>query len=109
VISELRRHGAKEVHVFVTFPPIQHGCFYGIDFANSEQLLAAQHNSDIEQIRNFINADSLSYLSEEVIRRELSELGNLCMACVNGVYVDASPEQNRKKRLMPSQAELITI
>jgi amidophosphoribosyltransferase len=91
VIEQLRQQRAKEVHVLVTFPPITHPCFYGIDLSDADQLLAAQQGGDIERIRQFINADSLSYLSETAIRDSLRSLGHLCMACVNGIYIDGKP------------------
>ena len=57
----LRRAGAKEIHLRVSCPPIRHPCFYGIDFPTSEELIA--HNRTVEQIRDFLEVDSLAYLS----------------------------------------------
>src|SRR6476620_9552783 len=59
----LRRAGAKEIHMRVSCPPIRHPCFYGIDFATTNELVA--HNRTLQQIRDFIEVDSLSYLSME--------------------------------------------
>ena len=59
----LRRAGAKEIHLRVSCPPIRHPCFYGIDFPTSEELIA--HNRTVEQIRDFLEVDSLAYLSLE--------------------------------------------
>src|SRR5919205_286125 len=57
----LRRAGAKEIHLRIACPPIRHPCFYGIDFPTSEELIA--HNRTVEQIRDFLEVDSLAYLS----------------------------------------------
>ena len=55
--------GAKEIHLRVSCPPIRHPCFYGIDFPTSEELIA--HNRTVEQIGEFLEVDSLAYLSLE--------------------------------------------
>ena len=57
----IRAAGAKEIHLRVSCPPIRHPCFYGIDFPTSEELIA--HNRTVEQIREFLEVDSLAYLS----------------------------------------------
>ena len=57
----IRRAGAKEIHLRVSCPPIRHPCFYGIDFPTSEELIA--HNRTVEQVREFLEVDSLAYLS----------------------------------------------
>ena len=57
----IRRAGAKEIHLRVSCPPIRHPCFYGIDFPTSEELIA--HNRTVEQIGEFLEVDSLAYLS----------------------------------------------
>src|SRR5262249_35294430 len=59
----LRGAGAKEIHLRISCPPVRHPCFYGIDFATAEQLIA--HNRTVEQVREFIEVDSLAYLSLE--------------------------------------------
>ena len=59
----IRRAGAKEIHLRVSCPPIRHPCFYGIDFPTSEELIA--HDRTVEQIRDFLEVDSLAYLSLE--------------------------------------------
>src|SRR3989338_4094236 len=63
IIKIIRAAGAKEVHMRVSSPPITWPCFYGIDLPTREELIAA--NQSIEQIRAFITADSLGYLSHE--------------------------------------------
>jgi amidophosphoribosyltransferase len=90
IVSILRRAGAAEVHVRISAPPIYHPCFYGIDTQVETELIAATHNE--EQIREFIGADTLGYLS---IRGVLAALElpyeRFCFACFDGRYPDPVP------------------
>jgi amidophosphoribosyltransferase len=90
IVSLLRRAGAEEVHVRISAPPIYHPCFYGIDTQVETELIAATHS--VEQIREFIGADSLGYLS---IRGVLAALElpyeRFCFACFDGRYPDPVP------------------
>jgi len=90
IVSILRRAGAAEVHVRISAPPIYHPCFYGIDTQVETELIAATH--DVEQIREFIGADTLGYLS---IRGVLAALElpyeRFCFACFDGRYPDPVP------------------
>ncbi|NLG32783.1 MAG: amidophosphoribosyltransferase, partial [Syntrophomonadaceae bacterium] len=63
IVNMLREAGATEVHMVVASPPTTHSCYYGIDTSHREELIAA--NMDVEGIRQFIEADSLQYLSME--------------------------------------------
>ncbi len=86
VIPMLRQAGAREVHMRIAAPPTTHSCFYGIDTPNREELLAS-HQS-IEEIRKYITADSLAYLSWDGLYSFL-ENGNrdgFCDACFTGNY-----------------------
>ena len=81
----IRRAGAKEIHLRVSCPPIRHPCFYGIDFPTSEELIA--HNRSVEQVRSFLEVDSLAYLSLEGMlscMRQRKE--DYCTACWSGHY-----------------------
>jgi amidophosphoribosyltransferase len=69
----MREAGAKEVHFRIASPPITHPDFYGIDTPEKEKLLAANH--DLEQMRQYIGADSLAFLSIEGIYRAMGEQG----------------------------------
>jgi amidophosphoribosyltransferase len=90
IVSLLRRAGAEEVHVRISAPPIYHPCFYGIDTQVETELIAATHSE--EQIREFIGADTLGYLS---IRGVLAALElpyeRFCFACFDGRYPDPVP------------------
>ena len=84
-VNNLKEAGAKEVHVLVSCPPHMHPCVYGIDFPDRTKLMAANHS--IEQIRSYINADSLYYLSQEgMIRATGLPANSFCMACYDGNY-----------------------
>jgi amidophosphoribosyltransferase len=90
IVSLLRRAGATEVHVRISAPPIYHPCFYGIDTQIETELIAATHST--EEIREFIGADSLGYLS---IRGVLAALDlpyeQFCFACFDGRYPEPVP------------------
>lgn len=85
VVGLLRKSGAKEVHFRVCAPPIMWPCHFGVDLATREELIAA--NNSVEQIRRFVNADTLGYLSHEGLLRAVDRPKNeLCMACFTGNY-----------------------
>ena len=90
IVSILRKAGAAEVHVRISAPPIYHPCFYGIDTQVETELIAATHSTD--EIREFIGADTLGYLS---IRGVLAALElpyeRFCFACFDGRYPEPVP------------------
>ncbi|MCZ6818051.1 MAG: amidophosphoribosyltransferase [Calditrichaeota bacterium] len=92
----LRKAGAKEVHVRVSSPPITSPCYYGMDFPTKDELIAS--NRTIEEIREFLAADSLGYLSLEGMIKAISEGGGFCTACFTGEYPIA-PEQGAAKSI----------
>ena len=85
VVSLLRKGGAKEVHLRICAPPIISTCRFGVDMATTRELLAANLSED--EIRDFIGADSLGYLSVDGL---LSSVGGskstFCAACFTGEY-----------------------
>lgn len=83
IVSLLRKAGAKEVHFLSTCPPITNPCFYGVDMPTKEELIASDKN--VEEIRKFIDADSLTYLSLDGLKSALKK-ENPCMACLTGEY-----------------------
>ena len=81
----LRQAGAKEIHLRISCPPIRHPCFYGIDFPTKEELLA--NNRDLEQIREFLEVDSIGYISlEGMLGCAVKAADNYCSACWSGTY-----------------------
>ncbi|RPI97834.1 MAG: amidophosphoribosyltransferase, partial [Chloroflexi bacterium] len=84
-VNNLKEAGAKEVHVLVSCPPHMHPCVYGIDFPDRSKLMAA--NYSLEQIRTYLNADSLYYLSQEgLVKATGLPQNSFCMACYDGKY-----------------------
>lgn len=81
----IRAAGAKEIHLRVSCPPIRNPCFYGIDFPTKEELIA--HDRTVEQIREFLEVDSLAYLSlEGMLDCMKLPAENYCTACWSGEY-----------------------
>ncbi len=90
LVRMLREAGAAEVHVRIASPPVKWPCFYGIDFATKAELIAG--NIEVEEIRESINADSLSYVSlEGLIEATTLPEQNFCRACFDGDYPIALP------------------
>jgi amidophosphoribosyltransferase len=84
-VNNLKEAGAKEVHVLVSCPPHMHPCVYGIDFPDRSKLMAANHS--LEEIRKYLSADSLYYLSQEgMVRATGLPATSFCMACYDGNY-----------------------
>jgi amidophosphoribosyltransferase len=84
-VKTLKEAGAKEVHVLVSCPPHMHPCVYGIDFPDRSKLMAA--NNSIEEIRKYLHADSLHYLSQEgMVKATGLSKASFCMACYDGRY-----------------------
>jgi amidophosphoribosyltransferase len=84
-VNNLKEAGAKEVHVLVSCPPHMHPCVYGIDFPDRSKLMAANHS--VEEIRKYLNADSLHYLSQTgMVRATGLPEDAFCLACYNGQY-----------------------
>ena len=79
----------------VSCPPHMHPCVYGIDFPDRNKLMAANHS--LEEIRKYINADSLHYLSQEgMIKATGLGRDHFCMACYDGNYpVAYDPAMNK--------------
>ncbi|HSS96209.1 MAG TPA: phosphoribosyltransferase family protein, partial [Terriglobales bacterium] len=86
IVRMIRSAGAKEVHMRISCPPTISPCFYGVDTPSKKQLIAA--NKTVEEIREYIGADSLSYLSVEGLKKACGEGAktNYCTACYTGKY-----------------------
>jgi amidophosphoribosyltransferase len=84
-VNNLKEAGATEVHVLVSCPAHMHPCVYGIDFPDRAKLMAANHSHD--EIRKYLNADSLGYLSQDgMVKATGLPKQNFCMACYDGNY-----------------------
>lgn len=104
LVEMLRGVGAREVHMRVSSPPTKWPCFYGIDTADRGQLIAA--NNEIEEIRQFIGADSLGYLSiEGLVKSTENVRENFCLACFDGVYPIDVPDDLKITKMMLEEEE----
>ncbi|MCL2639598.1 MAG: amidophosphoribosyltransferase [Phycisphaerales bacterium] len=84
-MQALRRAGAKEIHMRVSCPPVRHPCFFGVDFPTPTELIA--NGRTVEQIREFIEVDTLAYLSLEGMLKSMSRpADHYCTACWSGNY-----------------------
>ena len=84
-VKTLKDAGAREVHVAVSCPPHMNPCVYGIDFPDRSKLMAA--NNTVDEIRQYLNADSLHYLSKEgMVAATGQPASAFCMACYDGNY-----------------------
>ncbi|MDW8032201.1 MAG: amidophosphoribosyltransferase [Aquificaceae bacterium] len=84
IVNMLRRAGAKEVHMRIASPPVVGPCYYGIDTPTREELIA--NRMELEDIRRFIGADSLKYLSLESLRSVVESPQDFCDACFSNHY-----------------------
>jgi len=107
VVKLLFDAGAAEVHVRITAPPVQFPCFYGIDMANQEDLVAAKHT--VEEIRQMIGATTLGYLSLGGVARAIGiHKDKFCRACFDGKYPIEIPAHVRVSKFaleMPVNAK----
>jgi amidophosphoribosyltransferase len=95
LVQALREAGAAEVHTRITCPPIKWPCFYGIDMSTRSELVAS--DLSVEEVRQFVGADSLGYLSMEgMVAATGSPKQNLCRACFDGEYPIPIPERAGK-------------
>ncbi len=86
IVRMVRGAGAREVHLRISCPPTVSPCFYGVDTPSKRDLIAANHS--VEEIRQFIEADSLAYLSLEGLLAccDGGEGNRFCVACYTGNY-----------------------
>lgn len=94
-IKSLRKIGVKEVHMMISCPPTRNPCYYGIDFSSRGELIAA--SKSVEEIRQFLDLDTLYYLSlEGMIAATGLEASSFCKACFDGIY-PIEPDPSFKK------------
>jgi amidophosphoribosyltransferase len=99
IVQMMRDAGAREVHMRIASPPTKHSCFYGVDTPERAKLLAAQMS--VEAMRDYINADSLAFISIEGLYRALGEQRDAlqpqrCDACFTGAYPTVLTDQEEK-------------
>jgi amidophosphoribosyltransferase len=99
IVGMLRESGAREVHLRITSPPIRWPCFYGIDMATKSELVAS--DLTIEEIRSYVGADSLAYLSlPSLVRATGSSSDKFCRACFDGIYPIPVPEDELEPKFV---------
>ena len=84
IVEQIRRAGAKEVHVCITSPPVQYSCYFGIDTPYRKYLIGAQKT--VDEICEYLGADSLTYLGLEELREACGYKDQFCSACFDGKY-----------------------
>ncbi|WP_431860035.1 amidophosphoribosyltransferase [Azospirillum sp.] len=98
IVDMMRAAGAKEVHMRISSPPTSHPCFYGIDTPEQSKLLA--HRLSVEEMRQFIQADSLAFISLDGLYRAMGDTHRdpknlkFCDACFTGDYPIALTDQH---------------
>ena len=88
IVRHLKDAGAKEVHVRIASPAIKFPCFYGVDTSTLEELIS--NKMSVDELREYIEADSLAFISEEGLHKSIHfdhQKCGLCMSCFNGNYV----------------------
>jgi amidophosphoribosyltransferase len=100
----IRDAGAREIHMRISSPPTTNPCYYGIDTPTRAELIASSH--DTEEIRRYITADSLAYLSVEGMYAFLGgQRPGFCDACFTGRYPVAFEEPSRHRQLVLFEAD----
>ena len=84
IVKMVKEAGAKEVHVRIASPPVTHSCFFGINTPDRSKLIGA--NKTIEEIKEYIEADSIHFLSLEGLIKSTGSTAGYCKACLNGNY-----------------------
>ncbi len=95
IVKMVKAAGAKEVHLRISCPPTISPCFYGVDTPSRTELIAATHT--IDEIRRYVGADSLAYLSLDGLRQAVgpSQQQSYCTSCYTGFYPVAFPRDER--------------
>jgi amidophosphoribosyltransferase len=103
IVALLRKAGAAEVHLRISAPPIYHPCFFGIDTQVETELIAA--TSSVDEIRDFVGADSLGYLSIQGVLRALDlPYERFCFACFDGRYPVPVPYDSERRKFLLEEA-----
>jgi amidophosphoribosyltransferase len=110
IVRMLREAGAREVHLRITAPPVAWSCFYGVDTGDRNELLA--HHFDVDGIRLYLGADSLSYLElDRLVAATGAPEAGFCDACFTGRYPVEVPITLRKLVLedneMPTSEDVV--
>jgi amidophosphoribosyltransferase len=105
IVAALREAGAKSIKMAITFPPIMHPCYMGVDFPSREELLAyrvARDETDIEaigaKVAKSLGVEELHYNDIDGLAEAIGlPKESLCFACINGDYSKLGPVKHRKE------------
>ena len=95
IVAMLRAAGAREVHMRVSSPPTSWPCYYGIDTPTRRELIASSHT--VDEIRRYVGADSLAYLSLKGLVEAVGKDDGYCAACWTGRYPVEFPGQGARQ------------
>jgi amidophosphoribosyltransferase len=94
IVRLVKAAGAREVHVRISCPPTVSPCFYGVDTPSRKDLIAATHT--VEEIRDFLEADTLAYLSLNGMRQAVGDRrSSYCTSCYTGIYPVSFPQDEK--------------
>ncbi len=103
-VQALRDAGAREVHLRIACPPVSHPCYYGIDFPTKGELIAS--DKTVEEVRRYMDADSLGYLSLAGLLGPFADKRNYCIACFSGAYPMEKGEEGKEANEDAEEDEL---
>ena len=103
IMHIIRSMGAREIHVRITSPPLIAPCYYGIDIPTYRELIAS--SKSVDEIRAFIGADSLGYLSLESVLRSVEDKNQYCTACFTDRYPTEVVRDEKQRSLFPDREE----
>lgn len=101
IVKLVREAGAKEVHLRITCPPLKAPCFYGVDMSTYEELVAGRKT--VEEVRRFMGADSLGYISIEGLKEAIGL--PICTGCLNEDYPTETARRLAKERKGKTESE----
>ena len=94
LVKMIRKTKPKKIHVRISCPPVRFPCYYGMDFPSPEELIANQKS--VEDIRKYLNVDSLCYLSVDGMLKSMSlPKSHFCTACFTGKYAIPNKENHK--------------
>ncbi len=98
IIAMFRNAGAAEVHIRISAPPTRFPCFYGIDIPTHNELIASSNT--VEEIRKYLNVDSIQYLTTETLLKSVDETKQYCTACFDGNYPVKYEQNNDNQKYL---------